>query len=174
MPYKDLDEKRRHNREYIARKRLAESERDAKVFGITDEQKQHVEYREERNYPEHQAFSEPHHNRSIEALLNPTPAKKGKSDSPESYHMTGKDITDQNDKDVLSALYPKTKEELEAEAPKNTLEEQVNFQKSLSQPSPRPISEPQSEPQPTQQPQEQKPYSEVERVKQLLSQKKED
>lgn len=38
MPYKDLDEKRRHDREYRARQRLAKQNQLIKDFGITGEE----------------------------------------------------------------------------------------------------------------------------------------
>jgi hypothetical protein len=123
MPYAD-PEKQREAMRNLMRKRRAN-----KSIEVTDE----LERLREKNpsYPEHQVWSYEPQKRTIESALDPVPAHRGKSDSPESYGMTGTDITNQNDSDIYDALHPLTEAEKRKKQDENELQNQVEEQKKL-------------------------------------------
>lgn len=94
--------------------------------------------------------------------------RKGRADNPQSYGEVGTDSTKENDQDVQDALNPKTPEE--KELLKNPLQEQIDYQKSLTVASETPQPQPTSEPTPQSEPQLTPPISELERIKRLLTQ----
>jgi hypothetical protein len=178
MPYSDPEEKKKHDREYskdyYVRQKLAERERDQKIYGITEEEKL-IEKREP-SFPEHQPFGfKRPYSRDVNDILNPIPMRHGKADNPEPYGEVGREITKQNDQDILNSLYPKTEEEKQAE--RNPLQDAVDYQKmlitaqnSLATPEPQTTEQPQPTQQPNEQPQEQKPTSELDRIRKLINQ----
>lgn len=74
MPFKDAEEKKKYDREYSARRRQAERERDQRIYGITGEERI-PESTPKPNYPEHLPFSYP--NRSFTPQTGFGEDKKG-------------------------------------------------------------------------------------------------
>jgi rubrerythrin len=86
MPYSDEEKQKEYMKNLMRKRReLKKEEFLEKNFGIKDDERP-----KDDEFPEHAPFGyERPQKRSIESALNPVSARRGKSDSPESYGMTG-------------------------------------------------------------------------------------
>jgi hypothetical protein len=121
LPYSDKSKKREYDRERLRRIRLAQQERDERVYGLTTEDLT----KNTKQFPEHEAYAQAFKTEKpiiSDSVLNPKPLP-----NPNSIHYReGNNITSMNDSDIASALGHK--EELRK---KSEMEKAVDEQKAL-------------------------------------------